>query len=291
LWIAAFDVWLIMPEPPNSGKRADMSRLLHQALLLPIASAAASPFAGPAIAQDCAPEPQGDGRVVAAIDARTIRLADGRIVRLAGLAPMRPVHEPAARSALAALAVGHEVALNAADDIPDRYGRQEAFVFAEGAAQPLQADLIATGYGVRAPGLQDRGCRDLLAAAENRAAAGRHGVWNAPLLMKNIARAEDISREIGHFIVVEAALRSVRQTAAVTYLNFGRRRGEGLTAIVPARALPTFEQADKRLSGFEGRHVRVRGYLLDRGGPRIELLSPDQIEIVGGGAAASPTGD
>jgi endonuclease YncB( thermonuclease family) len=291
LWIAAFDVWLIMPEPPNSGKRADMSRLLHKALLLPIASAAASASAAPAIAQDCAPEPQGEGRVVAAIDARTIRLADGRIVRLAGLAPMRPVHEPEARSALAALAVGRQVALNAADDVPDRYGRQEAFVFAEGAAQPLQADLIATGYGVRAPGLQDQGCRDLLAAAEDRAAAGRRGVWNAPLLIKNIARAEDISREIGHFVVVEAALRSVRQTAAMTYLNFGRRRGEGLTAVVPARALPTFERADKRLGGFEGRRVRIRGYLLDRGGPRIELLSPDQIEVVGGGAAASPTGD
>jgi endonuclease YncB( thermonuclease family) len=280
-----------MPEPPESSKRADMGHLLDRRLLSLAVVAAAGLIAASASAQECAPEPQGDGRVIAVVDARTIRLADGRIVRLAGLSPMRPVHEPQARSALAALAVGRQVSLNAAEDILDRYGRQEAFVFVEGAAQPLQADLTEAGYGLRAHGLQDQGCRDLLAAAEDRAAAGRRGLWNAPLLMKNFVRPEDISREIGHFVVVEAALQSVRQTSAVTYLNFGRRRGEGLTATVSARALPTFERADKRPGGFEGRRVRVRGYLLDRGGPRIELLSPDQIEVVVGGAAASATGD
>src|SRR5207237_5750781 len=38
----------------------------------------------PAIAAGCAFEPQGEGRVVSVVDARTFRLEDGREVRLAG---------------------------------------------------------------------------------------------------------------------------------------------------------------------------------------------------------------
>src|SRR2546421_12761982 len=39
----------------------------------------------PAIAAGCAFEPQGEGRVVSVVDARTFRLEDGREVRLAGV--------------------------------------------------------------------------------------------------------------------------------------------------------------------------------------------------------------
>jgi hypothetical protein len=31
--------------------------------------------------------------------------------------------------------------------------------------------------------------------------------------------------------------------------------------------------------GLENRHVRVRGWIEERNGPRIEALSPEQIEI------------
>jgi hypothetical protein len=50
--------------------------------------------------------------------------SDGCEIRLAGI-------EPAAsgRPALSAIAAGHDVTLRGADDLPDRYGRQTAFVF------------------------------------------------------------------------------------------------------------------------------------------------------------------
>jgi hypothetical protein len=43
--------------------------------------------AAQANAAGCSFEPQGEGRVAAVIDARTIRLDDGREVRLAGIVP------------------------------------------------------------------------------------------------------------------------------------------------------------------------------------------------------------
>ena len=43
-----------------------------------------APSDGP-IAADCALEPQGEGRVAAVVDARSLRLEDGREIRLAGI--------------------------------------------------------------------------------------------------------------------------------------------------------------------------------------------------------------
>jgi hypothetical protein len=83
---------------------------------------------GLADAAGCAFEPQGEGRVVEIIDARSFRLADGRDILLAGIEPV--VSEKAKRtSALSAILAGRDVTLRGEDDTPDRYGRQPAFVF------------------------------------------------------------------------------------------------------------------------------------------------------------------
>jgi hypothetical protein len=83
---------------------------------------------GPADAAGCAFEPQGEGRVVEIVDARTFRLADDREILLAGIEPV--VTEKARRiSALSAIVAGRDVTLRGEDDTPDRYGRQPAFVF------------------------------------------------------------------------------------------------------------------------------------------------------------------
>ena len=101
---------------------------------------------GPAAAAECSFAPQGEGRVAEVIDARSFRLQDGREVRLAGIEPAATDARPANRgAALAALILGHEVTLQGEDDSPDRYGRQPAFVFLEGADTPVQGLLLAQG--------------------------------------------------------------------------------------------------------------------------------------------------
>jgi endonuclease YncB( thermonuclease family) len=86
--------------------------------------------AAPAHAASCNFEPQGEGRVAAVIDARTVRLSDGREVRLAGIEAVTTTTPNANRTAaLAAIVAGRDVTLRGQDDTPDRYGRQPAFVF------------------------------------------------------------------------------------------------------------------------------------------------------------------
>src|SRR6266700_1171225 len=91
----------------------------------------------PALAAPCWFEPQGEGRVAAVIDLKTFRLEDGREVRLAGIEPASPDRTKGA-AALMAILAGRDVTLHGQDDTPDRYGRQPAFVFIEGADTPVQ---------------------------------------------------------------------------------------------------------------------------------------------------------
>src|SRR5437868_8454668 len=73
----------------------------------------------PAIAEGCAFEPQGEGRVVSVIDARTFRLEDGREVRLAGVEPVASEKDKET-SALSAIVAGRVVMFRGGDDKHDR---------------------------------------------------------------------------------------------------------------------------------------------------------------------------
>src|SRR4029077_18264889 len=95
-----------------------------------IAFVSSSAYAGA-----CAFEPQGEGRVVAVVGARDFRLADGREIRLAPIEPAGPDRAKGA-AALSAILMGRDVTLRGADDAPDRYGRQPAFVFLAGSETP-----------------------------------------------------------------------------------------------------------------------------------------------------------
>src|SRR3954453_551379 len=119
----------------------------------------------PAVAAPCWFEPQGEGRVAAVIDAKTFRLEDGREIRLAGIEPASPDRARGA-AALAAILAGRDVTLHGQDDAPDRYGRQPAFVFVEGADTPVQGELLSRGEALAAANVADKDCARLLADAE-----------------------------------------------------------------------------------------------------------------------------
>src|SRR5260370_18462519 len=75
---------------------------------------------GPAMSAGCAFEPQGEGRVVAVVDARTFRLGDCPEIRPAGIEP--PGADGAKGPApLSRILVRRDVTPPARDDPPDRY--------------------------------------------------------------------------------------------------------------------------------------------------------------------------
>ena len=238
--------------------------------------------AGPANSAGCAFEPQGEGRVVEIVDARTFRLADGREVVLAGIEPV--VTEKATRtSALSAILAGRDVTLRGEDDTPDRYGRQPAFVFLAPSETLVQGQLLAQGEALFSGAVTDKDCASVLTAAEAEARQARRGTWADPTAIKNAESPGDILAGIGRFTVVEGRVLSVRQAGATTYLNFGRSWTRGFAATISRRMVAAFEAAaGTGVKSFENRRIRVRGFVEARGGPRIELLRVGQVELLGG---------
>jgi len=236
---------------------------------------------GPAGAAGCAFEPQGEGRVVEIIDARTFRLADGREVLLAGIEPV--VTEKARRnSALSAILAGRDVTLRGEDDTPDRYGRQPAFVFLASSETLVQGQLLAQGEALLSGSVTNKDCAAILNAAETEARQAKRGAWADPTAIKNAESPGDILAGIGRFTVVEGRVLSVRQAGATTYLNFGRNWTRGFAVTISRRVVPAFEAAGTGVKSFENRRIRVRGFVEARSGPRIELLRVGQIELLGG---------
>lgn len=236
-----------------------------------------------AIAAGCSFEPQGEGRVSAVIDNRTFRLEDGREVRLAGIQPVAT-----GSAALAALIAGRDVTLRGDTDAPDRWGRQPAFVFAggsdasvQGTGTSVQGLLLAQGQALLSADIADQGCVAELAAAEAAARQAKRGGWADPGVIKNAESPGDIMASVGQFVVVEGTVLSVRQAGTIFYVNFGRRWTQDFAATISKRMMTTFEAAGITLKSLENRRVRVRGWVEQRGGPRIELLRVGQIEVVG----------
>lgn len=238
--------------------------------------------ARPAVAAGCAFDVQGAGHVAEVIDARTLRLQDGRDVSLVGIEPAAsPTANTNRTAALSAIAAGREVMLRGADDTPDRYGRQPAFVFADGSDIPLQVALLTQGEALVSATVTDKDCAAALAAAEAEARQARRGIWADPSAIKNTESPGDILAGIGRFTVVEGKVLSVRQAGTTTYLNFGRNWTRDFAVIIPKRAMAAYEAAGIVLKSLENRRIRVRGWIEARGGPRIEALRVGQIEVLG----------
>src|SRR2546423_400156 len=171
--------------------------------------------AGPAGAADCLLEPQGEGRVAAVVDGRSLRLEDGREIRLTGI-ERGGTDRASGRAALSAIAGGRDVTLHGDDDTPDRYGRQPALVFVAGSEHSVQSELLRRGEALVSADIADKNCAAALAAAESTARDAKLGIWAETSAIKNAESPGDILSAIGHFSVVEGRVLSARQAGAVT---------------------------------------------------------------------------
>ncbi|MBU6464759.1 MAG: thermonuclease family protein [Bradyrhizobium sp.] len=238
--------------------------------------------AKPANAAGCSLAPQGEGRVTAVIDARTLRLDDGRDVSLVGIEPVAPGSAGASRTAaLSAITIGRDITLHGDDDTPDRYGRQPAFVFLAGSDVSVQTMLLTQGDALVAATVTEPDCAATLVAAEASARAAKRGIWANGSVIKNAESPGDISAGIGRFMLVEGRVLSVRQAGATTYLNFGRNWTRDFAVTIPKRMIAAFETAGVLLKSLENQRIRVRGWVEAHGGPRIEVLRVGQIERLG----------
>jgi endonuclease YncB( thermonuclease family) len=221
---------------------------------------------------------------------RTFVLDDGREVRLAAIevAPLPLPQETdaapggvAARDALAALLGEGAVTLKQAEpQKADRYGRLVAYAFTAGGEHLVQADLLAAGQARVAAHVASRACAMELLGREKTARRAKLCLWaDSYYDMLNADNPTAVLAEQGHFALVEGNVLSVRESGATIYVNFGRRWTEDFTVTILKRNERNFTAVGLEPKRLAGRHVRVRGWIEERGGPWIEATRPEQIEF------------
>ncbi len=233
------------------------------------------------------------GVVVQVSDGDTVVLDSGVVVRMIGTqAPKLPLGREGfptwpkaeeAKGMLEAMVLNKTVRLGYGGEEIDRYERALAHVFVvtpEGeiwAQQQMVAQGMARVYSFP----DNRACLDQLFAAEGRARLAGLGIWSDPYYSVRAAdRPADLLERAGHYELVEGRVLLADQSGGRLYLNFGRFWKEDFTAVIEARALRLFAGAGIDPLALEGALVRIRGWVDDRDGPRIEVTHPEQIEVL-----------
>lgn len=225
-------------------------------------------------------------RAQAAFDGRTLRLADGRKIRLAGIeVPPAAETGDASAAALTALVAEKDIVLKHLTPATDRYGRVIAWAFppGDGGAPSIAEALVRHGQARVAIRPGEAGCARTLLAAEAAARAAKLGLWGDPRY--ELRRAEipgEVLAARGRYSLVEGRVGSVRESGGVIYVNFGRRWTEDFTVTILKRNERQFSAAGLAPKALQGRRVRVRGVVEERGGPWIEAIRPEQIEVLDG---------
>jgi micrococcal nuclease len=233
------------------------------------------------------------GVVTEVVDGDTLMLDDGRTVRLIGTqAPKLPLGRedyptwplaPEAKVALETLTLNRTVRLGFGGEEKDRYDRVLAHVFVAGDAGETWAQqaMVAQGMARVYSFPDNRACLDLLFAAEGRARLGGVGIWRDPYYSVRAANVPgDLLTRAGQYELVEGRVLLAEQSGGRVYLNFGRFWKEDFTAVIEAPALRLFAGDGIDPLVLEGALVRIRGWVDDRDGPRIEVTHPEQIEVL-----------
>jgi endonuclease YncB( thermonuclease family) len=240
----------------------------------------------------CRMEVLGSGNVQSVVDGRSFLLEDGREIRLPGIEiPLPPLAGEAgaraeagtaARGALQAMLAGQTVELRHELPATDRYGRilAHAYFILNGVQKSAAHEMVAAGYGRVSAHVGDMACAAELLAREREARQRKVGLWSETYysILAAENRAELVDQR-GRFIVAEGKVVTVRESGGTIYVNFGRRWSETLTVTIPKRNERIFTAAGLAPRSFANLRLRVRGWMEERNGPRIEVIRPEQIEI------------
>ena len=188
----------------------------------------------------------------------------------------------AARAALEVMVAGQTVELRHELAAADRYGRilAHAYFVADGKESSAALEMIAAGFARVSAHVGGMQCAAELLGREREARQRKVGLWGEAYY--SIVGAENhagLVAQRGQFTVAEGKVVTVRESGGTIYVNFGRRWSESLTVTIAKRNERVFAAAGMQPRSLANLRVRVRGWMEDRNGPRIEAIRPEQIEI------------
>jgi micrococcal nuclease len=230
------------------------------------------------------------GVVTSIVDGDSFVLDSGLEVRLAQIeAPrVRPgdTWGVQATASLERMLKGKKVDLRYGGLRRDRRGRAIAHVFLPQGfgKEPIwvQDALLRTGLARVHTYSDNRSATAELWGAEREARRSNLGVWTAPAYQVRFATPQALQGGIGSFQLAEGKVETASRRGSVIFLNFGLDNKTDVTAVIPERAFPLWQNGEQGLLALQGRSIRVRGYVRNSNGPSIWIDHPEQIEYIMG---------
>lgn len=169
---------------------------------------------------------------------------------------------------------------NALEEIDvDRYNIPLVNLILEGGTW-VQADLVQSGmamvYNIEGFG-SDR--MKMLLEMEETARKDKQGFWSNPLY--EVKTPENVKDFTNSFQVVEGRVSYATAKKNKTYINFGRDWKTDFTLEVQSSDWSNFYPDPKLydVAMWQGKLLRVRGWVQEKNGPMIEINNKDQIEF------------
>ncbi len=250
-------------------------------------------IAAPSFATPCEGlRPGPTGRVVAVTDGDTVVLDSDIKVRLIGIqAPKLPLGREGFRTwplaeeakiALEQMVLGQEVDVRYGGQEMDRHGRMLGHMFVGDEKIWVQGAMLGEGLARVYSFFDNRFCLDELYQIEAQARVDRKGIWNGKdfYAIRRADRPERLLERLDRYEIVEGRILNADRVGSRVYLNFGTYWKEDFTVVIERSALRLFEREEIDPLKLEDALVRVRGWIDQRDGPRIEITHPEQIEVL-----------
>ena len=233
------------------------------------------------------PQPVKSAVVKAIVDGATLVLESGVQIRLVGIqAPKLPLGRrgfqawPLAsesKDALSRIALGEKLSLSYGGRKSDRHGRLLAHLTTAG-GKWVQGALLSAGMARVYTFPDNRGRAEEMLALERAARSARRGIWN--LRYYRILSPTETRRKIGTFQLVEGTVLQAALVRGRAYLNFRENWKTDFTITMSPKNLRRHWRGKKPVRDYQGRRLRVRGWLKSFNGPMIEATHPEQIEVL-----------
>jgi micrococcal nuclease len=199
-----------------------------------------------------------------------IALKDGRTVRLSGI----KAAAPEATSFLESSVTGRGLTLQNA--VIDRYGRIAAIVLIQGQNQSVEEAMLRAGLAFVYPATGDETQLDEMLNWEHTARQEKRGYWAAS---PDIS-ADNAEQLYGKYGFVTGVVTKAERIKNKVYLNFGADWHTDFTITIAAHDLRAFKKQGFDLLSWQGKKLRVRGWVKRDFGPMITVTDPHQVEFL-----------
>ncbi len=113
---------------------------------------------------------------------------------------------------------------------------------------------------------------------ENSARILKTGMWN--IKDHNVLTPEQAKKHIGSYQIIEGKVQSVSMRKNKLYLNFGQNWRDDFTIAISAFNLKKFTKQKLNPQQWNGKLIRIRGWIESYNGPYMDIDHPERFEAL-----------